>query len=354
MASKNPEFVISPNIGAGLRTFVYSQLFVTPPYPRDSFAEQTIIVTGSNTGLGLEAARHFYRLGCARLILAVRSTTRGEAAKEDILRSNITHRSDAGAIEVWPLDLSSTASTIAFAGRVKNELDRVDVLVENAGLNSGEWTLCEGHEQAVQVNVLNTFLLAFMLLPKLRATRRLTAAHAVHPHVVIVSSEAHRLTSFPEINAPNLYDELKVRERFSQQARYQATKLIEVLFTRELVARLSDKQDTIVGDTPPVIINLVNPGLCASDLARGEPPSTLARIARWIFERTTEVGGRTLVLAASAPKSSHGEYQNDGENQNVEDWIYTEAGRRVQRKVFEQTLGILEERRPGISQEAGL
>ncbi|PYI31870.1 NAD(P)-binding protein [Aspergillus indologenus CBS 114.80] len=353
MASKNREFVISPNIGAGLRTFVYSQLFVTPPYPRDSFAEQTIIVTGSNTGLGLEAARHFYRLDCARLILAVRNTAKGEAAKEDILRSNIPHRSDAGAIEVWPLDLSSTASTIAFAERVK-KLDRVDVLIENAGINSGEWTLCEGHEQAVQVNVLNTFLLALTLLPKLRATRRLTTADAVPPHLVIVSSEAHRLATFPEIHAPSLYEELKVRERFSRQARYQATKLIEVLFARELVARLGDKQDTIVGDTPPVIINLVNPGLCASDRARGEPPSILARIARWIFERTTEVGGRTLVLAASAPKSSHGEYQSDGENQSVEDWIYTEAGRKVQRKVFAQTLGILEERRPGISQEAGL
>ncbi|RAH64715.1 NAD(P)-binding protein [Aspergillus aculeatinus CBS 121060] len=354
MASRDSEFVIFPNIGAGLRTFLYSQLFVTPPYPRASFANQTIIVTGSNTGLGLEAARHFYRLGCARLILAVRNTAKGEAAKEDILCSNITHRSDAGAIEVWSLDLSRTASTIAFAERVKRELDRVDVLVENAGVNTAEWTLCEGHEQAVQINVLNTFLLALMLLPKLRATRRLAAADAVYPHLVIVSSEAHRLTAFPEIEAPDLYDELKVRERFSQQARYQATKLIEVLFTRELVARLSTKQEDDADGTPPVIINIVNPGLCASDLARAEPPSVIARIARQILERTTEVGARTLVLAASAPKSSHGELQSDGKNQNVEGWIYTEVGRRVQKKVFEQTLKVLEERRPGISLEAGL
>ncbi|OJJ97565.1 hypothetical protein ASPACDRAFT_45657 [Aspergillus aculeatus ATCC 16872] len=354
MVSRDSESVISPNIGAGLRTFLYSQLFVTPPYPRESFANQTIIVTGSNTGLGLEAARHFYRLDCARLILAVRNTAKGEAAKEDILRSNITHRSDASAIEVWSLDLSSTASTVAFAERVKHELDRVDVLVENAGINTGEWTLCEGHEQAVQINVLNTFLLALMLLPRLRATKHLTAADVVNPHLVIVSSEAHRVTSFPEIKALNLYDELKERERFSQQARYQATKLIEVLFTRELVARLSTKQKDDADGTSPVIINIVNPGLCASDLARAEPPSMIARIARRILERTTEVGARTLVLAASAPKSSYGEFQSDGKNQNVESWIYTEEGRRVQKKVFEQTLEVLEERRPGVSLEAGL
>lgn len=216
MTDEQLEFPIQPNIGAGLRMFFYSQLFVTPRYPRHSFKDQTVIVTGSNAGLGLETACHFYRLNCACLILAVRTTGKGQAAKEDIVES-VKHRTDADAIEIWPLDLSSTASTLAFAERVKTELSRVDVLVENAGINSKVWTLSEGFEQAVQVNVLNTFLLALSLLPKLNETKEKFPDS--QPHLVIVSSEAHRLTKFPEINAPDLYAKLNDESAFSQQPR---------------------------------------------------------------------------------------------------------------------------------------
>ncbi|GKZ28946.1 hypothetical protein AbraIFM66950_001904 [Aspergillus brasiliensis] len=350
MTPNTVEFPITPNLGAGLRLFFHSQLFVTPPTPTTSFADQTIIITGSNTGLGLEAARHFYRLNCARLILAVRTVSKGEAAKEDILRTAVQQRTDAEAIEVWPLNLSSTESTLAFADRVQSELPRVDILVENAGINTADWVLTEGYEQTVQVNVLNTFLLALSLLPKLTDTK--TVFPDSQPHLVIVSSEAHRLTTFPEINPPDLYAQLNNMADFSQQPRYQATKLIEILFTRELVARL---KSTATTTTPPVIINLVNPGLCTSDLdRRGSQPPLLVRILRRILDRTTEVGGRTLVLAASAPVPSHGEFQSDGANQDVESWIYTDVGRRAQKKVFDQTLKILETRKPGIAHEAGL
>ena len=63
------------------------QLFIRLPYPTSSFAEKTVIITGSNTGLGKEAARHIARLGAETLILAVRSLEKGEAAKRDIEKS---------------------------------------------------------------------------------------------------------------------------------------------------------------------------------------------------------------------------------------------------------------------------
>jgi retinol dehydrogenase 12 len=216
MSAEQVEFPIETKLGAGVRLFLYSQLFVSPQYPKRSFATQTVIVTGSNVGLGLEAARHFYRLNCARLILAVRTASKGQAAKEDIVQS-VKHRTDPDAIEIWPLDQSSTESTLAFAERVKTELPRVDVLVENAGINSKLWVMSEGYEQAVQVNVLNTFLLALSLLPKLNETKSNFPDSS--PHLVIVSSEAHRLTKFPEINAKNLYEKLNDEKSFSQQAR---------------------------------------------------------------------------------------------------------------------------------------
>jgi retinol dehydrogenase-12 len=67
--------------------FLYSQLFVTPAYPTTSCANQTITVTGANIGLGREAARHFARLGAAKVILAVRNTEAGEEAKNSIVTS---------------------------------------------------------------------------------------------------------------------------------------------------------------------------------------------------------------------------------------------------------------------------
>ena len=196
-----------------LLQFFYSQLFVTPPYPTHDFTGQTVIVTGSNTGLGLEAARHFARLNCARLILAVRTRAKGEKAKESILAST---KRTADCVEVWDLDLSSTASVKAFAARAQ-QLDRLDVLVENAGVLSSEKFIAtaEGNELGVQTNVISTFLLALLLLPKMRET-----AHKFSslPHLVIVTSEVHHLAAFKEKEKDDIYAELNNEKAYAQAA----------------------------------------------------------------------------------------------------------------------------------------
>jgi NAD(P)-dependent dehydrogenase (short-subunit alcohol dehydrogenase family) len=63
---------------------IKSQLFITPPYPTCSFQGQTVIVTGSNQGLGFEALKHIVRLNCTKAIMAVRSLENGKAAKQTI------------------------------------------------------------------------------------------------------------------------------------------------------------------------------------------------------------------------------------------------------------------------------
>lgn len=161
---------------------------MTPPYPLASFTGKTVIVTGANTGLGLEAARHFYRLNAAKVILAVRTISKGETAKEDIL-SSVTTRNDANAIEVRPLHQVNTSSTLAFSERAQKELPRVDAAVLNAVINTKDFRLVEGYEQVTQVNFLNTFLLVLMFLPKLLDTKTRFADSS--PHLTIVSSEAH-------------------------------------------------------------------------------------------------------------------------------------------------------------------
>lgn len=97
------------------------------------------------------------------------------------------------------------------------------------------------------------------------------------------------------------------------------------------------------------VITLVNPGFCKSELGRdGAPFLAAIKFLRYLLARSTEVGSRTLLAGACAGESSHGMYMSDCKNQNVAPWIETEEGARVQKKVYEQTLGILERIEPGI------
>ncbi|KMK58732.1 short-chain dehydrogenase/reductase family protein [Aspergillus fumigatus Z5] len=88
----------------------------------------TYIVTGANTGLGFEAAKHLVGLEAAKVIVAVRNVSAGEKAKKDIEES--TGR--IGVAEVWPLDLASYDSVKTFAQKATTELDRIDAMRETA------------------------------------------------------------------------------------------------------------------------------------------------------------------------------------------------------------------------------
>lgn len=283
----------------------------------------------------------------------MRRVAAGEAAKEDIAAS-VRSRTDPEAIEVWTLDLASTASTLSFVQRVEAEVPRLDAVVLNAGINVAEFKLLEGFEQTAQVNVLSTFLLTLALLPRLRETSRAYYADSNQskPNLVVVSSEAHRMTTFPEINTPNVYETLGDGARYSRHRVYQASKLLEVLLVRELVERLRQDKDF---NEFPVVINTVNPGMCQSNIITDEiEGSFLFRILASLFSRSGEEGARTLVLAASAGLDSNGEYMSNGKNEKVEDWILTPKGDQVQKMVWGQTLDILEVRKPGVLKAIGL
>jgi NAD(P)-dependent dehydrogenase (short-subunit alcohol dehydrogenase family) len=200
-----------------LTTFLYSQLFVTPQLPNHDFSNQTIIVTGSNTGLGCEAAKHFLALHCATLVIAVRNTSKGESAKKSLLDTlpNVT----SSQIQVWPLDLSSSTSVRAFAHRASAELERVDVLVENAGIDAQKFKLSEdGSETTLQTNVISTCLLAVLMLPKMRKTGE---KFKTRPHLEIVTSDTHYVAGFKERNAEGkILKALNDEQRFNQSDRY--------------------------------------------------------------------------------------------------------------------------------------
>ena len=172
-----------------------------------SFAGRTVIVTGANSGLGLVTARELARVG-AKTILAVRNTTKGDAAAASM----------TGEVEVRKLDLQDLASVRAFADGV----DAVDVLINNAGIMAVPYAqTVDGFESQIGTNHLGHFALTNLLLPK------------VTDRVVTVASQMHLMG---RINLNDL--NWKSRPYFAWPA-YGQSKLANLLFTKELQRRLN-------------------------------------------------------------------------------------------------------------------
>lgn len=150
----------------------------------DICSGKTYIVTGANVGLGLEACRHLVSAHAKKVIMAVRNIQAGEAARADIEGST----GIKGVAEVWNLDLAKPSSVQSFADKAIESLDRIDALIENAGVAHTE-RMDDGDGQllSITVNVVNTFLLLLLLLPKLRADAK---AFGFKPRVAVLTSDS--------------------------------------------------------------------------------------------------------------------------------------------------------------------
>lgn len=180
---------------------------------------RTAVVTGANAGLGLEITRQLAGRG-ARVILACRDQDKAQAAIDDVSYSHPEARLDAA-----PLDLASLASVRSLADRLTDSEDRLDLLVNNAGLMAVDESRTEdGFEMQFGVNHLGHFALTARLLPLLVAT---TGAR-----VVTHSSMGHRMGRL------HLEDPMYERRRYRRWAAYFQSKLANVLFSRELDRRL--------------------------------------------------------------------------------------------------------------------
>jgi hypothetical protein len=192
--------------------------------------DKVCIVTGSNIGIGLETAKHLVRCSAARVILAVRNTKGGEQAKKEIEAE--TQRT--GVIDVWHLDLASFASVKTFAQKASKKLDRIDFLVENAAVYLDQWTLSEGIETTVTVNVTSTMLLAAMLMPKLVETGR---KHGSQPRLVFVGSMLG-FTAKSELDkcssGSSIYEGMNDPKRANMDQRYEAPLILRLRYDRHL------------------------------------------------------------------------------------------------------------------------
>ena len=229
------------------------------------------VVTGATSGIGRAAAAALARQG-AQVVLIGRDRGRAEAAAAEM-----------GTVSTVPpkveiADLTSMEQVRALAGRLAS-LERIDVLINNAGLVLGERRVTQdGFEHVFAVNHLAPFLLTNLLLPKLTGS--------APARVITVTSDAHSAASL-DLDDPSL------EHGWNSWRSYANSKLANILFTRELARRL---------DGTGVTANCAHPGVVRTGFGRESRPLlrfglTLARP----FLLSPERGADTIVYLASSP-----------------------------------------------------
>ncbi|MCJ1227202.1 hypothetical protein MMC12_003857 [Toensbergia leucococca] len=314
-----------------------------PALPTTSFSGKTVLITGSNVGLGFEAARHFLDLDASRIILAVRNVSKGDDARARLEATS----GRRGIIQVLPLDMDSFASVTAFADRINADYGAIDVAILNAGVVTRLYSQSpEGWEETLQVNTLSTTLLALLLLPALRAAGTVKSL----PHLVIVSLGRHvnvQRSQFVPSSQNILQQSSVANDAFDGQTQYALSKLF-LMYTIKPLAALVTSPDGQV----QVLVTSCCPGSCKSDLGRQYATSWFSKMAIAVLlrllSRTTEEGSRTLVSAAGLGEEAQGGYWQHDKLQRFGDLVTSSEGKELQQQLWREIVDVLKAKAPGV------
>ena len=234
-----------------------------------------VIVTGANAGIGKATAAQLADLG-ATVVLACRCKARGEAALGEL--SCV----DGRCFDLMPLDLADLDSVRAFATAFAKKYDRLDALINNAGiLGRHRAETKQGFEMSFGVNYLGAFLLTMLLLPLLERSEQ--------GRVVMMTSVAH---GWGDVR----FDDLNYTRGYNRFAAYGHSKLCCLLFTRALAQKLRARGSRVT-------VNAVHPGIVATDIVVNRANGRfrwVASLMRILF-MTSDEGAKTSVFLASDP-----------------------------------------------------
>ncbi|KAI1273029.1 short-chain dehydrogenase/reductase-like protein [Xylaria sp. FL0933] len=315
---------------------------ITPlPLCAANFTGKIIIVTGASRSLGFEAAHHFVRLNAHKVILGCRNYVKGVESQKKIEQAT----NKIGVLEVWEVDMGSFSSVRSFCQRAA-KLERLDIVVENAALMSSKYECFEGYERQVTVNIISTWLMALMLVPVMKRTKNAFYRSTQDlPHLTVVSSNGHFYAPFDSLKQDLIFESL--RGDSNMILRYHDTKLISLLFARAISDRMRAP-----GKELAIVLNIVDPGYCQSDLMRERPfpfpVNHIMGLLYWVLARTAEMGSRTYIAAARAGIESHGAYLEDCELSTPSAFVTSPVGQEAQNRVFHELTGILATIEPGI------
>jgi NAD(P)-dependent dehydrogenase (short-subunit alcohol dehydrogenase family) len=255
------------------------------------------VVTGANSGIGLETARELAGAG-AEVVLAVRNASKGAAAVADICSTEPNAN-----VRVAALDLSSLASVAAFAQAMSDRARPIDLLVNNAGIMGvpKRQVTEDGFELQLGTNFLGHFALTSLLLPLIR--------RAPAPRVVSISSNAARF--FGRIKL----DDLQSERRYNAWLAYGQSKLADLVFAFELSRRSAANGWNVMS-------NAAHPGSTHTNLTRTGPnlgkrehgEGLIAFLARapGVSQSAPQGALPTLYAATSPDAEAAGYYGPDG------------------------------------------
>ncbi|OJD31940.1 short-chain dehydrogenase reductase family protein [Diplodia corticola] len=318
-----------------------------PRDPTTSLAGRTILITGANTGLGLEAAVKCAQLGCARLVLGVRDASAAKAAQlgqtvqqRAQRKRKIATREATGdcVIDVWQVDLLDFESVRRFAERVgaADEVRRLDAAVLNAGVSVRELRRSRhGWEETLQVNVLGTALLGVLLLPVLRQKGAETVRDGRPPVLEIVGSSLYRHAKLGA-TGEKLLEELNRQEAFNGRKQYAVSKALVMYAMRSLAA-----MDAYTAGGKDVVVMSASPGFCKSDLRRhytGLAARVFGSLFYAVFARDAEEGARSLVSAVCLGEEAHGGFWHSDKLLELDPMLLGEEGEKMRQQVWHEII----------------
>ena len=237
------------------------------------------IITGANAGLGYYTAEKLAMLG-AEVVMAARNREKAESAIRDIKQLHPGAR-----LSFIPLNLSSLASVRAFVNSFSQQFDRLDLLVNNAGIMVPPYSKTEdGFESQLGTNYLGHFLLTGLLMPLLLKSNQ--------ARVVSLSSLMHK---YGRIN----FNDLQSEKGYNKIAAYGQSKLACLMYSYEL-------QRKLVAAKLPIVSVASHPGVSSTLLGRNMSP-----VLRYLFPRfgqSAEAGALPTLRAALDPEVRGGEY----------------------------------------------
>ena len=255
-----------------------------------------VLVTGANIGLGKASTQLMAAKG-AQVVMAVRTVSKGEEAADDV-RKEVPN----AQLNVMALDLADLASVRAFAADFTATHDRLDILMNNAGvMATPQMTTQDGFELQLGTNHLGHYALTGLLIDTLLAT----------PYSRIVN-----VSSGGADGAKIRFDDLMFSDDYSRFEAYGQSKLANLLFTVELQKRLVENE-------APTLAVAAHPGVASSNLVssmRIPVPgvTTLANLLTRLMFPDTETGALSQVRAAVDSSVKGGEYY--GPDKGMRGW----------------------------------
>ena len=266
------------------------------------------------------------------MILACRDVQRGEEARQKLI-SDIDDNLQV-KIEVWQADLDDYSSITKFCQRARSSLSRLDGFIANAGLELVDFQASDddGLERSLKVNVISTMLQAIGILPLLSTTAQ---KHATDTTLSIVGSMAHLFAPDAELSSVDpdreLFKALSNASTANMAAQYPLSKLLVQLCARELASIVSTQNQNRKNH---VIVNVVNPGWCKTDLFRDKNDPLPVRMMLSLVGRTAEEGSRTLVHAVAQGENSHGKYLSESQVKPESVFMRSDAGEHMQKRLW--------------------